>query len=137
MSFQFKMTILLYVSTSTDILNRELPIGRTTYSSLSSQSRVKCLYVGVRVCVCVRTAKANHACLLAGSQEDSEDKSGLIVAIVIGLLVLAAIVGVAYWFYMRNSRCGKENISICMFAFVTTPASAACACELTAHFERQ
>lgn len=56
-------------------------------------------------------AKAKHGCLLAESQEDSEDQAGLIVAIVIGLLAAAAIVGLIYWCYMKNSRYRKRTLA--------------------------
>lgn len=69
------------------------------------------------------TAIENHGCLPAGSQEDSDDKSGLIVAIVIGLLVVAAIVGLGYWFYMKNSRY-RERILAFLCLHLST-------CELT------
>ncbi|XP_078121778.1 CD166 antigen homolog A isoform X2 [Sander vitreus] len=41
------------------------------------------------------------------SQEDSEDQAKLIVGVVVGLLVAAAIVGLIYWLYMKNSRQGS------------------------------
>lgn len=41
------------------------------------------------------------------SQEDSEDQAKLIVGVVAGLLIAAAIVGLIYWLYMRNSRQGS------------------------------
>ncbi|XP_075876198.1 CD166 antigen homolog isoform X2 [Nelusetta ayraudi] len=43
----------------------------------------------------------------SGSQDDPEDQSSLIVAIVIGLLLVAGIVGLGYWCYMKNSRQGS------------------------------
>ncbi|XP_039632795.1 CD166 antigen homolog A [Perca fluviatilis] len=42
-----------------------------------------------------------------GSQEDSEDQAKLIVGVVVGLLIAAAIVGLIYWLYMKNSRQGS------------------------------
>lgn len=40
-------------------------------------------------------------------QEDSEDQAKLIVGVVAGLLIAAAVVGLIYWLYMRNSRRGS------------------------------
>lgn len=42
-----------------------------------------------------------------GSPEDSEDQSKLIVGVVAGLLIAAAVVGLIYWLYMKNSRQGS------------------------------
>ncbi|XP_041807865.1 CD166 antigen homolog A [Chelmon rostratus] len=42
-----------------------------------------------------------------GSQEDSEDQAKLIVGVVAGLLIAAAVVGLIYWLYMKNSRQGS------------------------------
>lgn len=42
-----------------------------------------------------------------GSQEDSGDQSKLIVGVVVGLLMAAAVVGLIYWLYMKNSRQGS------------------------------
>ncbi|XP_029304210.1 CD166 antigen homolog A [Cottoperca gobio] len=42
-----------------------------------------------------------------GSQEESEDQAKLIVGVVAGLLIAAAIVGLIYWLYMKNSRQGS------------------------------
>ncbi|XP_026227714.1 CD166 antigen homolog A [Anabas testudineus] len=41
------------------------------------------------------------------SQGDSEDQSKLIVGVVVGLIVAAAIVGLIYWLYMKNTRQGS------------------------------
>ncbi|XP_044078800.1 CD166 antigen homolog A isoform X2 [Siniperca chuatsi] len=43
----------------------------------------------------------------SGSQEDSEDQAKLIVGVVAGLLIVAAMVGLIYWLYMKNSRQGS------------------------------
>uniref|UniRef100_UPI003AADE22D CD166 antigen homolog A n=1 Tax=Centroberyx gerrardi TaxID=166262 RepID=UPI003AADE22D len=42
-----------------------------------------------------------------GSKEDAEDQAKLIVGIVAGLLIAAAVVGLIYWLYMKNSRQGS------------------------------
>ncbi|KAM7398664.1 hypothetical protein PAMA_006528 [Pampus argenteus] len=42
-----------------------------------------------------------------GAQEDSEDQAKLIVGVVVGLLIVAAIMGLIYWIYMKNSRQGS------------------------------
>ncbi|KAF7648480.1 hypothetical protein LDENG_00156200 [Lucifuga dentata] len=42
-----------------------------------------------------------------GSPEDSEDQAVLIVGVVAGLLLAAAVVGLIYWLYMKNSRQGS------------------------------
>ncbi|KAK1882976.1 CD166 antigen like A [Dissostichus eleginoides] len=42
-----------------------------------------------------------------GSKEKSEDQSKLIVGGVAGLLIAAAVVGLVYWLYMKNSRQGS------------------------------
>ncbi|XP_029375784.1 CD166 antigen homolog A [Echeneis naucrates] len=42
-----------------------------------------------------------------GFQEDSEDQAKLIVGIVAGLLIAAAVMGLIYWLYMKNSRQGS------------------------------
>ncbi|KAI4814551.1 hypothetical protein KUCAC02_003742, partial [Chaenocephalus aceratus] len=42
-----------------------------------------------------------------GSKEESEDQSKLIVGGVAGLLIAAAVVGLVYWLYMKNSRQGS------------------------------
>nr|XP_046266125.1 CD166 antigen homolog A [Scatophagus argus] len=39
--------------------------------------------------------------------EDSEDQAKLIVGVVMGLLIAAAVVGIIYWLYMKNSRQGS------------------------------
>ncbi|KAK6316572.1 hypothetical protein J4Q44_G00119720 [Coregonus suidteri] len=41
-----------------------------------------------------------------GAQDDSSDQALLIVFIVVGLLVTAAVVGLAYWLYIKKSRQG-------------------------------
>ncbi|XP_070700273.1 CD166 antigen homolog A isoform X2 [Pempheris klunzingeri] len=43
----------------------------------------------------------------SASQEDSEDQAKLIVGVVAGLLIAAAVVGLIYWLYMKNSRQGS------------------------------
>ncbi|XP_028450782.1 CD166 antigen homolog A [Perca flavescens] len=42
-----------------------------------------------------------------GPQDDSQDQAKLIVGVVVGLLIAAAIVGLIYWLYMKNSRRGS------------------------------
>ncbi|XP_062262309.1 CD166 antigen homolog A [Platichthys flesus] len=42
-----------------------------------------------------------------GAQEDSDDQSMVIVGIVAGLLLAAAVVGLIYWLYLKNSRQGS------------------------------
>lgn len=42
-----------------------------------------------------------------GSQEDSGDQVKLVVGVVAGLLIAAAVVGLIYWLYMKNSRQGS------------------------------
>ncbi|KAK2828931.1 hypothetical protein Q5P01_019965 [Channa striata] len=42
-----------------------------------------------------------------GSREDFQDQSKLIVGVVVGLLVIAAVVGLFYWLYMKNRRQGS------------------------------
>ncbi|XP_053188025.1 CD166 antigen homolog A [Scomber japonicus] len=42
-----------------------------------------------------------------GSPEDSGDQAKLIVGVVAGLLIAAAVVGLIYWLYMKNSRQGS------------------------------
>ncbi|XP_070773541.1 CD166 antigen homolog A [Enoplosus armatus] len=42
-----------------------------------------------------------------GSQEDTDDQAKLIVGVVAGLLIAAAVVGLIYWLYMKNSRQGS------------------------------
>uniref|UniRef100_A0A673ATK2 Activated leukocyte cell adhesion molecule a n=1 Tax=Sphaeramia orbicularis TaxID=375764 RepID=A0A673ATK2_9TELE len=39
--------------------------------------------------------------------EDSDDQAKLIVGVVAGLLIAAAVVGLIYWLYMKNSRQGS------------------------------
>ncbi|XP_051793629.1 CD166 antigen homolog [Acanthochromis polyacanthus] len=41
------------------------------------------------------------------SPEDSQDQSMLIVGVVVGLIVAAALVGLIYWLYIKNSRQGS------------------------------
>ena len=41
---------------------------------------------------------------MSGSQEESEDQSKLIVGVVVGLLLAAAVLGLIYWLYMKNTR---------------------------------
>lgn len=40
------------------------------------------------------------------SKEESDDQAKLIVGVVLGLLLAAAVVGLIYWLYMKNSRQG-------------------------------
>ncbi|XP_069395787.1 CD166 antigen homolog A isoform X2 [Paralichthys olivaceus] len=40
-------------------------------------------------------------------QEDSDDQAKLIVGVVAGLLIAAAVVGLIYWLYVKNSRQGS------------------------------
>lgn len=47
---------------------------------------------------------AAEAFLFADSQEDWEDQSEVIVGVVVGLLIAAALMGLIYWLYMKNSR---------------------------------
>lgn len=57
------------------------------------------------VCVCVNlTALLSHVVCVSGSQEESQDQAKLIVGVVAGLLIAAAVVGLIYWLYMKNSR---------------------------------
>ncbi|XP_068577361.1 CD166 antigen homolog [Cebidichthys violaceus] len=42
-----------------------------------------------------------------GSSEDSEDQAKLIVGVVAGLLIGAALLGLIYWLYMKNARQGS------------------------------
>ncbi|KAM9846844.1 CD166 antigen homolog A isoform 2-T2 [Aulostomus maculatus] len=42
-----------------------------------------------------------------GSQEETEDQAKLIVGVVAGLLIAAAVIGLIYWLYMKNSRQGS------------------------------
>nr|XP_020477401.1 CD166 antigen homolog isoform X1 [Monopterus albus]XP_020477402.1 CD166 antigen homolog isoform X1 [Monopterus albus] len=42
-----------------------------------------------------------------GARDDSEDQAKLIVGVVAGLLIAAAILGLIYWLYMKNSRQGS------------------------------
>ncbi|KAM3868720.1 CD166 antigen homolog A [Diretmus argenteus] len=44
---------------------------------------------------------------IKGSVEDAEDQAKLIGGIVAGLLIAAAVMGLAYWLYMKNSRQGS------------------------------
>lgn len=82
-------------------------------------------------CVCISSAaKAKHGCLLTGSQDDPEDQSSLIVAIVIGLLLVAGIVGLGYWCYMKNSRYRKRTLAFWALAFVAPAAGAAPSLEM-------
>lgn len=41
------------------------------------------------------------------SHEDSDDQAKLIVGVVVGLLIAAAVVGLIYWLYVKNSRQGS------------------------------
>ncbi|XP_074527550.1 CD166 antigen homolog A isoform X1 [Halichoeres trimaculatus] len=41
------------------------------------------------------------------SEESSDDQSKVIVGVVLGLLIAAAVVGLIYWLYMKNSRQGS------------------------------
>ncbi|KAI3373120.1 hypothetical protein L3Q82_006359 [Scortum barcoo] len=60
--------------------------------------------------VCVsRIAEAECCCLFSGSQEDSEDQAKLIVGVVVGLLIAAAVVALIYWLYMKNSRSSDSH----------------------------
>lgn len=36
------------------------------------------------------------------STDDDDDKAKVIVGVVVGLIVAAALVGIIYWLYMRN-----------------------------------
>lgn len=67
------------------------------------------------------TAEAKYYCLCAGSQEDSEDQAKLIVGIVAGLLIAAAMVGLIYWLYMKNSRYG--NTTFAFDIYILSPSS--------------
>ncbi|KAM6983477.1 CD166 antigen homolog A [Tautogolabrus adspersus] len=46
-------------------------------------------------------------CLFADPKEDSGDQAKLIGGIVAGLIIAAAVVGLIYWLYMKNSRQGS------------------------------
>lgn len=75
--------------------------------------------VGTPLCelVCVSpTAEAEHCCLFSASLEDSEDQAKLIVGVVAGLLIAAAVVGLIYWLYMKNTR--YRNPSLCTFCIL-------------------
>lgn len=41
------------------------------------------------------------------SQEESDDQAKLIVGVVVGLILAAAVVALIYWLYMKNSRQGS------------------------------
>lgn len=70
-----------------------------------------CFHSGVSGCACFqRTAEA---LLFADSQDDSEDQSKVIVGVVVGLLMAAALMGCIYWLYMKNSRY-EDMKSICI-----------------------
>lgn len=58
---------------------------------------------GRKVCVCVSVESKGY-CVFPGSPEDSGDQAKLIVGVVAGLLIAAAVVGLIYWLYMKNSR---------------------------------
>lgn len=97
--------------------------------------------LSVCVCVCVSsTAKAEHHCLFSGSQEDSEDQSALIVGVVVGLLVAAAVVGLIYWLYVKNSRYGKTTLAFGIYICHSRRNSrwcCSCSCKPTAHFKQE
>lgn len=97
--------------------------------------------LSICVCVCVSsTAKVEHHCLFAGSQEDSEDQATLIVGVVIGLLVAAAVVGLIYWLYMKNSRYGKTTLAFGIYICHSRHNSrwcCSCSCKPTAHFKQE
>lgn len=46
------------------------------------------------------------------SQEDSEDQSKVIVGVVVGLLIVAGLMGLIYWFYMKNFRYGWIKMTL-------------------------
>lgn len=46
------------------------------------------------------------------SQEDSEDQSKVIVGVVVGLLIVAGLIGLIYWLYMKNSRYGWMKMAL-------------------------
>lgn len=56
------------------------------------------------MCVCVCFHPAAEAFLFAGSQDDPEDQSVVIVGVVVGLLIVAGLIGLIYWLYRKNSR---------------------------------
>lgn len=56
--------------------------------------------------------EAEYCRLFAGSQSNSEDQAKLIVGVVAGLFVAAALVGLIYWLYMKNSRYGKSHLQV-------------------------
>uniref|UniRef100_A0A3Q3M1H9 CD166 antigen homolog A-like n=1 Tax=Mastacembelus armatus TaxID=205130 RepID=A0A3Q3M1H9_9TELE len=58
----------------------------------------------------VSSAKTECCCLFLGSHENSEDQAKVIVGVVAGLIIVAAIVGVIYWLYMKKSRQGSWKI---------------------------
>lgn len=93
------------------------------------------------VCVCVSsTAKAEQRCLFAGSQEDSKDQATLIVGVVVGLLAAAALVGLIYWCYMKNSRYGKTTLAFGIYICHSRHNSrwcCSCSCKPTAHFKQK
>lgn len=46
------------------------------------------------------------------SGEDSEDQSKVIVGVVVGLLIVAGLIGLIYWLYMKNSRYGWMKMTV-------------------------
>lgn len=61
-----------------------------------------------------------QCCVFSGSLEDSDDQAKLIVGVVAGLLIAAAVVGLIYWLYMKNSRYRNSQFKHtpeCTFAF--------------------
>lgn len=58
--------------------------------------------------------------LLFISTDDDDDKAKVIVGVVVGLIVAAALVGIIYWLYMRNRYsinytciCGVNREQLC------------------------
>lgn len=50
------------------------------------------------------------SCCCLSPTDDDDDKAKVIVGVVVGLIVAAALVGIIYWLYMRN-RCSLQFIS--------------------------
>lgn len=63
------------------------------------------------VSVC-STAEAECCCLFSGAQQDSEDQAKVIVGVVVGILLAAALVGLIYWLYIKNSRYRNTFLSV-------------------------
>lgn len=51
--------------------------------------------------------------LLFVPTDDDDDKAKVIVGVVVGLIVAAALVGIIYWLYMRNRYSVQFTAIIC------------------------